>query len=224
VSEVAGHKLRLGQLRLLLDRLAVHEIPHDIANLRVHLEGVYAWLRRLGAPEAVQLAGLAHSLYGAESYSGLNFGLERAELEAVVGAEVERIVHLYGSLVTASAEASIVLDDPAWLWDRFTDEPIVIDNTQFRELIWLLFCNSLEKEARLAPARALAEINEETPWADSDPASGPAWMPHAQRLGPKAFHAWKVVFGGGTSLWPAPNKQGGESFISLQTAAALSFW
>jgi hypothetical protein len=71
---------------------------HSGATLLTHLLGTYELLQRLGAPEAVSLAGLLHSVYGREEGRGLVSELDRQRLQAMAGRDAEHIAFLYSRM------------------------------------------------------------------------------------------------------------------------------
>ena len=176
------------QIVEFLVRLEAHRIPHDIADLLTHFTGVHYWLRKLGAPEHVQTAGLLHTIYGAEAYPGLVFPVVRDDIRKLVGIDTENLIHRYCSLTTASAEATVILGDRRWLWDRWADKPLVLADEEYEALLWLLFANSLDKDYRLRAFDAQR-------FRASTALTGSLWKVVARQLGELAQRGWEDVYG-----------------------------
>jgi hypothetical protein len=167
--------------------LDAHRIPHDIADVLTHFKGVNHWLRKFGASEHVQLAGLVHTLYGAEAYPELAFKVTRYDIRQLVGGDAEHLVHRYCSLTTVSAEAAVILGSHQWLWDRWEDKPLGLSSQEYEPILWLLFANKFDKDYRLRE-HDVEVFNSQTTGDDQ------AWARVASHFGEPAKQAWKALY------------------------------
>ncbi|MGW2961518.1 DUF6817 domain-containing protein [Streptomyces sp. NPDC001220] len=105
---------------VLLRHLGADGISHPGGTLLAHLQRVEEQLAGWGARPALRLAGLCHAFYGTDGFPTALFPLSRrAELAAVIGAEAEALVYLYGSC-DRKATYPALADADAPVHDRFT--------------------------------------------------------------------------------------------------------
>ncbi|MER7839677.1 DUF6817 domain-containing protein [Streptomyces sp. NPDC096040] len=104
----------------LLRDLGAAEIAHPGGTLLAHLQRVEEQLAVWGARPVLRLAGLCHAFYGTDGFPTALLPLSRrAELAAVIGAEAEALVYLYGSC-DRKATYPALTDADAAVHDRFT--------------------------------------------------------------------------------------------------------
>ncbi|MEV0330479.1 DUF6817 domain-containing protein [Micromonospora echinospora] len=73
-------------------------MAHPGGTLYAHLRRVHDLLGKFGHGEDVRLAGLTHAAYGTDGFGPtLLDPTDREPLRALVGADAERLVHLYGA-------------------------------------------------------------------------------------------------------------------------------
>lgn len=85
-------------LAALAERGADRE-GHGRGTVLRHLTGTHEVLSGWGQPQRVCLAGLVHNAYSTDAFAGAMFGpSERDVVRALIGAEAERLVHLFGGL------------------------------------------------------------------------------------------------------------------------------
>ena len=123
---------------------------HSDAHLLAHLQGTALLLRTWGERQAVQDAGLFHSVYGTESYqSELLPPQLRGQVEALIGHEAEALAHAFGRLQKASFYAAVLGElDAADVVDRTTGEPLALTHDQRVDLCHLSVANWLEQRPR----------------------------------------------------------------------------
>ncbi len=77
----------------LVDILGCESIPHGDRNLWEHLKGTEALLWKWRQPDAIQDAGLFHSIYGTSQFKHCSFPIEgRHIIRRLIGAEAEELV------------------------------------------------------------------------------------------------------------------------------------
>ena len=76
---------------------------HSYRVLLDHLRGTRALLSQWGAREAVQDAGLFHSVYGTETYRHVTLPLDlRGQVRALIGEEAEGLAYVFGAMTKES--------------------------------------------------------------------------------------------------------------------------
>ncbi|WP_404943414.1 DUF6817 domain-containing protein [Rhizobium ruizarguesonis] len=123
-------------------------IRHGELNLALHSIGVFKILRRLNAPAKVQLAGLLHAVYGAESFSSLRPSASPAEVRLMVGYDAERLIDAYSRVEARSLAIVALARNRGFLADRFTSKPLTISDEDLTFVIMLLYCNLIEQYVR----------------------------------------------------------------------------
>lgn len=165
------------QALALLEELGARTLDHPGGTLLAHLCRVRERLAVWGAHPALQLAGLCHACYGTDGFPVPLLPLERrAELAAVIGAEAEALVYLYGSCDRGVSYPTLAEPDAAFR-DRFTGHTFVPDRGQRRDFAELSAANELDI-ARVDPAfRAASGAGLLTLFTRLRPLlSGPAWQ------------------------------------------------
>src|SRR5690349_17729944 len=85
-------------LRAWLRQRGAETIDHPGGTLYAHLSRVYDRLGRLGLGADVQLAGLAHAVYGTDGFDLVLLApTDRGTLRDLVGDPAESLVYLYGA-------------------------------------------------------------------------------------------------------------------------------
>ncbi|KUN07749.1 hypothetical protein AQI95_10155 [Streptomyces yokosukanensis] len=131
--------------------LGAARVAHPGGTLLAHLNRVERQLAAWDARPALRLAGLCHACYGTDGFPHPLLPLgDRAELAAVIGAEAEALVHLYGSCDRKATYPALAEDDGVF-HDRFTGRAHVPAPGPRRDFAELTAANELDL-ARLDPA------------------------------------------------------------------------
>ncbi|WP_433451153.1 DUF6817 domain-containing protein [Streptomyces sp. CA-142005] len=131
--------------------LGAADLAHPGGTLLAHLRRVERQLAEWGARPALRLAGLCHACYGTDGFpEPLLPPGRRAELAAVIGAEAEALVYLYGSCDRAATYPALAEDDGLFQ-DRFTGRAHVPGAGPRRDFAELTAANELDL-ARRDPA------------------------------------------------------------------------
>lgn len=134
----------------LLKRLGFGELQHDShVPFLAHLVGTRRVLVEWGERPAVCDAGLFHSAYGTE-YFPVDEPVDRAEVQAVIGAEAEEIAHAWCTIRRDTIELGSGAE-PATVVDRTTDERIEIDDQLLADIAALWAADTVEQIARMTP-------------------------------------------------------------------------
>ena len=121
------------------------QLPHPGGTLYEHLVRVAALLAEWGAGEDLQAAGLCHACYGTDGYPHTLLGLdERPVLSALVGAQAESLVYLYGSCDRAAVDPALKEPGPAPFRDRFTGRTHTPPEADIRAFTELTAANELD--------------------------------------------------------------------------------
>lgn len=125
---------------------------HSGEGLLAHLRGTARLLVDWGAREALCRAGLFHSVYGTESYTGaiLPPGL-RSEVAALIGAEAEAIAWRFGAMSKGSLYENLDGRDAFSLRDRFGGPELPLSMAELADLLNLTVANWLEQRPRVSP-------------------------------------------------------------------------
>jgi hypothetical protein len=174
------------EFRPTLLKLGAQDIPHGRVNLLVHLTGVGVLLTEWGLKDEVIRAGLFHAAYGSESYPGLCLPVSRTSLTEIIGKRPEQLVYWYCAATPASVEHSIRFGNSLWLWNRFEEIPITVQESDFRDLLWLYFANIVEQDGRVLAEDGILP-QEAAQYA-------PVWEKLAAYLGDDAMDVWRRVY------------------------------
>ena len=118
-------------------------IDHPGGTLYAHLGRVHDRLGALGHDPQVQLAGLAHAVYGTDGFDLTLLAVtDRAVLRGLVGDRAEELVYLYGACERSRTWTS--LPDTRQVWDRFTGGPRTLSPEQIRPFVDLSIVNELD--------------------------------------------------------------------------------
>lgn len=118
----------------LQESQAVCEFGHARATFREHLQGTFALCAAWGLPQAVCRAGLLHTAYSGDVFyfalARSEHAGDRAQLQALIGQDAERLVHQFGALhrgtiVSAVLETGEIPDQGLDVrWNRPADAAI----------------------------------------------------------------------------------------------------
>lgn len=132
-----------GAARAFLRERGAESIEHPGGTLYAHLCRVELRLAECGADPHVQLAGLTHAAYGTDGFDvALLARTDRPLLEAVIGAQAEELVYLYG--VCDRRRSWPELTATATVHDRFTGQQTVLASDQLGPFVNLSIVNELD--------------------------------------------------------------------------------
>lgn len=134
-------------LHALLERLeylGARRIRHSGRSLFDHLVGTFRLLDTWSCPRNVCIAGLFHSVYGTNVFvPGARIDAVRESLSQWIGADAERLVHLFS--VSSRPRALLDAIDRREITDRFTGERIPVDDLSLRGLLVIECANLMEQ-------------------------------------------------------------------------------
>jgi hypothetical protein len=131
----------------LLDTLGVNQPRPNGRTLAEHLEGTRALLARMGSTPDVCLAGLFHSIYGAEGGTArardanLN---RRDEVRGVIGPAAEELAYLYSALERRHLFGNARRDNDYTVNDLFENAEVPVPETTLRALFEIEAANFVE--------------------------------------------------------------------------------
>jgi hypothetical protein len=131
----------------LLDTLGVNQPRPGGRPLVEHLEGTRALLASMGSAPEVCLAGLFHSIYGAEGGASrardanLSF---RDEVRAVIGPAAEELAYLYSALERQHLFGNARRDGDYTVNDLFANAEVPVSETTLRALFEIEAANFVE--------------------------------------------------------------------------------
>lgn len=144
--------------------LGADRIPHTRGSLAAHLQGTARLLGRWGNRDALCLAGLYHAVYGTAGFEpALSSVTGRSRIAAIIGAEAEAIVYLYGACDRGVFHPRIGGAERLRFADRFARSEYSITEAQLRDFCELTLANEIELASASASLRtkrrtALAEL------------------------------------------------------------------
>jgi hypothetical protein len=130
-------------VRALLRERGAEAIEHPGGTLYAHLGRVADRLERLGAPEHVQVAGLAHAVYGTDGFDVVL--VDRADRDAVrdvAGAAAEELVYRYDACDRARTWRDLAASRR--VVDRFTGAAEDLDPAALRDFVDLTVVNEVD--------------------------------------------------------------------------------
>lgn len=134
----AEHDMR-GWLR----QRGTEAIDHPGGTLYAHLSRLHDRLGRLGLGADVQLAGLAHAVYGTDGFDLVLLDpADRTTLRNLIGAAAERQVYLYGACDRSRTWRRLA--DTGEVWNRFTNEVESLDHAPLQQFVDLSIVNELD--------------------------------------------------------------------------------
>jgi hypothetical protein len=130
-------------VRAWLRERGAESIEHPGGTLYAHLGRVHDRLGALGHDPQVQLAGLAHAVYGTDGFDRTLLDVaDRAVLRELVGERAEALIHLYGACDRSRTWRA--LPDTLQVWDRFTGGAHVLTSEQGGPFTDLSVVNELD--------------------------------------------------------------------------------
>jgi hypothetical protein len=130
-------------VRAWLRERGAESIEHPGGTLYAHLGRVHDRLGELGHDPQVQLAGLAHAVYGTDGFDLTLLPVaERASMRALVGDRAEELIYLYGACDRSRTWPT--LPQTHQVWDRFTGSPHALSPEQIRPFTDLSIVNELD--------------------------------------------------------------------------------
>jgi hypothetical protein len=127
----------------LLRERGAESIEHPGGTLYAHLGRVADRLARLGAPEHVRVAGLAHAVYGTDGFDVVLVDLaDRDLVRGVAGAAAEALVYRYGACDRSRTWRALAASRR--VVDRFTGEAEDLDDAALRDFVDLTVVNEVD--------------------------------------------------------------------------------
>lgn len=130
-------------MRAWLRQRGAETIDHPGGTLYAHLSRVHDRLGRLGLGADVQLAGLAHAVYGTDGFDLVLLDpANRTTLRDLIGEPAERLVYLYGACDRSRTWRR--LPDTGEVWNRFANEVESLDPMLLQPFVDLSVVNELD--------------------------------------------------------------------------------
>ena len=130
-------------VRAWLRERGAESIDHPGGTLYAHLGRVHDRLGALGHDPQVQLAGLAHAVYGTDGFDLTLLDVaDRGTLRELVGDRAETLIYLYGACDRSRTWKT--LPDTTQVCDRFTGAPRALAPEQVRPFTDLSIVNELD--------------------------------------------------------------------------------
>lgn len=160
----------------LMRDLGGADAAHSDRTVLDHVTGTRDLLLAWGLDETVRAAALCHNVYGTATFAGPAAAVERSQVRAAVGADVERLVYLFcrvrhRSLFDARAGAAV----------QFRGVPAeTLDERDYRNLLHLVLANTLDQfPSRWWVGRAVQTLQS------------PLWRRVESRLAAPALRRWQ---------------------------------
>lgn len=135
------------EMLALLDALGANQKGRGGRTLLDHLEGTREVLAGWGCPTDVCLAGLFHSVYGAEGGRArardANLG-RRDDVRALIGAGAEELAYLYAACERRSLFTTTALVGAHALNDLFAGREVPVSEATLRSLLTIEAANFVE--------------------------------------------------------------------------------
>lgn len=131
----------------LLDEYCLDQIQHSSCSLRDHLIATCFILEQWQLPLDVCKAGLFHSLYGTETFGGVQIK-DRGRVKAAIGEVAEQYVYWFCCLERDSLLNNLSDSKEISIKDRFTGEKIFLTREQCSVMFQILAANFLEQGPR----------------------------------------------------------------------------
>ncbi|MDG4780382.1 hypothetical protein O7614_12095 [Micromonospora sp. WMMD961] len=130
-------------MRAWLRQHGAETVGHPGGTLYAHLSRVHDRLGGLGLGADVQLAGLAHAVYGTDGFDLVLLDpADRMTLRDLIGAPAEKLVYLYGACDRDRTWRR--LPDTGEVWNRFTNEVEFLDPVALQPFVDLSIVNELD--------------------------------------------------------------------------------
>jgi hypothetical protein len=131
------------EMRAWLRQHGAETIDHPGGTLYAHLSRVHDRLGKHELGANVQLAGLAHAVYGTDGFDLVLLDpADRTTLRDLIGETAESLVYLYGACDRSRTWRR--LHDTSEVWNRFTNEAESLDPLQLQPFIDLSIVNELD--------------------------------------------------------------------------------
>ncbi len=131
------------RVRGWLRQHGAERIQHPGGTLYAHLSRVHDRIREHELDVHLQLAGLAHAVYGTDGFAtALTDPTDRATIRELVGARAEALIFLYGGCDRARSWRRLA--DTGEVANRFTDQVETLDPAQLRSFVDLSIVNELD--------------------------------------------------------------------------------
>ena len=129
----------------ILESLNAGDFQHLNGSLETHLKGTAALLKKWGASEVVQTAGLFHAAYGTAGFSQHMVSLEqRQSIAQTIGKDAEALVYLYCSCDRNFVFPQFGKAQNIVFRDRFTGTDFELSNDDALMFCELTVANELE--------------------------------------------------------------------------------
>ena len=138
------------QLTDFLVQLGLGEVGHTEKTYLAHLIAVYIDLKQWGCDEDVCRAGMFHSIYGTQRFSGFTLSTERRdEIRNSIGHRAEHLAYLNCMMYRPSFDEVISqVQEPYCIKHRLTEEEIKLTQQDYDDLCRLHLCDWLEQVPR----------------------------------------------------------------------------
>lgn len=130
----------------LMNKYCLDEVSHNNCSLRQHLIATYNILEGWNLPEDVCKAGLFHSIYGTETFSGVEVK-DRDVIQQTIGKMAEQYVYLFCCLERESLLKNLFRSTFS-IKDRFTGQEVPLTHQQCSVMFQILAANFLEQGPR----------------------------------------------------------------------------
>lgn len=126
------------------------KIDHSEKTYLAHAIGVYKDLKAWGCSTDLCHAGLFHSIYGTQLFQGFTLPLNRRpELQALIGDYAEKLAFVNCFMDRDTLDAQLEQrEGPYTITNRETGENIVLDKTEYDDLVRIHLCDWLEQVER----------------------------------------------------------------------------
>ena len=141
------------ELLEFLRREGTAEVQHSEVDFMSHLVGVYQVLVSWHCSDTVCLAGLFHSIYGAEGFDAGGLDLRRRpEILTLIGTAAERLAFVNSSMTYDSFDATLRRGPPHHVVNRLSGAPIQLTEQEFADLSRIQLADWLEQVERFPDA------------------------------------------------------------------------
>lgn len=131
------------RVRGWLRQHGAEKIQHPGGTLYAHLSRVHGRIREHGLDVHLQLAGLAHAVYGTDGFAtALTDPTDRATIRELVGARAEALIFLYGGCDRTRSWRRLA--ETGEVVNRFTNRVETLDSAQLQSFADLTIVNELD--------------------------------------------------------------------------------
>jgi hypothetical protein len=138
------------RLTNFLVEFGIEQIPHTNKSYLAHLVGVYRLMESQGCSEELCSAGMFHSIYGTQQFSGFMLPVDRrGEVRELIGDRAERLGYLNCAMDRASFDRAVgQTTGPYRFTDRLTRETVELTAQDFEDLCRVHLYDWLEQVPR----------------------------------------------------------------------------